>query len=180
MAILFDLDGVLIDSFELHQRVWQQWALGHGLDPTPVFEATFGRRPVDTIQTVAGHLMPEEELARLDALLDAEADAVSLQPGALEAVRCASLGPWAVVTSTEQRRARAYPTRLSCSVPEIVIGGTDVRNGKPAPDGYLAAAEQLDVPRPASSLRTHRPASKPRSRLERPWLRWRLPVLHPN
>lgn len=71
MAIMFDLDGVLIDSVRLHRRVWHQWAVGHGLDPAQVFEATFGRRPVDTIRNVAGHLVPEDELARLDDLLDA-------------------------------------------------------------------------------------------------------------
>jgi mannitol-1-/sugar-/sorbitol-6-phosphatase len=145
MAVLFDLDGVLIDSFALHQRVWERWAVGHGLDPVHVFEATFGRRPVDTIRDVAGHLAPEDELARLDALLDAETDAVTLQPGALRAVQVASRGRWAIVTSTEQCRARTYLARLGCLTPEVVIGGTDVALGKPAPDGYLAAAEQLGV-----------------------------------
>jgi mannitol-1-/sugar-/sorbitol-6-phosphatase len=145
MAVLFDLDGVLIDTFALHRRVWEQWAGGHGLDPVRVFEATFGRRPVDTIRDVAGHLRSENELARLDALLDAEADSVTLQPGALVAVQAAARGRWAIVTSTEQPRARQYLARLGCPTPEIVIGGDDVANGKPASDGYLAAAEQLGV-----------------------------------
>jgi mannitol-1-/sugar-/sorbitol-6-phosphatase len=145
MAVLFDLDGVLIDSFALHRRVWEQWAVGHGLEPVDVFAATFGRRPADTIRDVAGHLVPEDELARLDALLDAEADAVTLQPGALRAVQAASRGRWAIVTSTEQRRARTYLDRLGCPTPEVVIGGTDVERGKPAFDGYLAAAERLGV-----------------------------------
>lgn len=104
MAILFDLHGVLIDSLELHRRVWYRWALGHGLDAVPVFEATFGRRPVDTIHAVAGHLVPDDEIVRLEALLDTEADAVRLHPGALAAVQCAALGRWAIVTSTEQGR----------------------------------------------------------------------------
>jgi mannitol-1-/sugar-/sorbitol-6-phosphatase len=110
-----------------------------------VFEATFGRRPVDTICDVAGHLVPEDELVRLDALLDAETDAVTLQPGAVRAVQAAVRSRWAIVTSTEQQRARTYLDRLGCPTPEIVIGGTDVAHGKPAPDGYLAAAEQLGV-----------------------------------
>ena len=145
MAVLFDLDGVLIDSLALHRRVWEQWAVGHGLDPLHVFESTFGRRPVDTIRDVAGHLPAEDELARLDTLLDLEVDAVTLQPGALRAVQAASGGKWAIVTSTEQRRAREYLSRLGCPTPEVVVGGTDVANGKPAPDGYLAAAERLRV-----------------------------------
>ena len=71
VAVLFDLDGVLVDSFELHRTVWHNRAQVHGLDPALVFEATFGRRPLDTIHEVAPHLTVEPKLARLGALLDA-------------------------------------------------------------------------------------------------------------
>ena len=145
MAVLFDLDGVLVDSLDLHRTVWHAWAKLHGLDPAGVFEATFGRRPQDTIHDVAPHLAVETELARLDALLDEHADRARLYEGALDAVEIASQGPWAVVTSTDRARAQDTLGRLGCPCPQIVVGSGDVAAGKPAPDGYLAAAARLGV-----------------------------------
>ena len=145
MAILFDLDGVLIDSMELHRRVWTTWAAEHDLDPYTVFEATFGRRPIDTIRGAAAHLSPDTELRRLDTLLDAEAHAVRLQAGAARAVDIARSGLWGIVTSTSRERAQIYLEDLGLAVPDVLVGGEDVVAGKPAPDGYLTAAERLGV-----------------------------------
>jgi sugar-phosphatase len=148
MAIIFDLDGVLLDTLELHRGVWRAWADTHGLDPAHVFAATFGRRPEDAIRDVAPQLDVVVELGRLDVLLDARLDEVRLQPGALSATEVAAHGPWAVVTSTDARRARRYLTHLGCYAPQVIIGGGDVERGKPAPDGFLAAALGLEVPLP--------------------------------
>lgn len=145
MAVLFDLDGVLVDSLNLHRTVWHNWAQFHGLDPAAVFETTFGRRPQDTIHDVAPHLAVEAELARVDALLDEHADRVRLHVGALDAVEVARRGPWGVVTSTDRARCQDTLEGLGCPCPPVVIGSGDVAVGKPAPDGFLAAAARLDV-----------------------------------
>ena len=151
MAIIFDLDGVLLDTLDLHRSVWHEWASVHGLDGAAVFEATFGRRPADTIADVAPTLDLVAELGRLEDLLDANADAVALQPGARSAIDVAGEDNWGVVTSTGQRRARHYLAHLGCPVPSVVVGGDDVERGKPAPDGYLTAARRLGVA-PANCL----------------------------
>lgn len=145
MAIIFDLDGVLLDTLELHRSVWRDWSDTHGLDRAEVFAATFGRRPEDSIRDVAPGLDVVVELGRLDVLLDARLDQVRLQPGALSATDIAAHGPWAVVTSTDARRARRYLNHLGCYAPQVIIGGGDVERGKPAPDGFLAAARELQV-----------------------------------
>lgn len=145
MGVLFDLDGVLVDSLELHRTVWHDWAQFHGLDPAAVFEATFGRRPLDTINEVAPHLAVESELARLGVLLDEHAGRVRLHDGALSAVEVAGGGPWAIVTSTDRVRCQGTLQRLGCPCPQVVVGADDVVVGKPAPDGYLAAAARLGV-----------------------------------
>lgn len=145
MAIIFDLDGVLLDTLELHRSVWRDWADVHGLDRAEVFARTFVRRPEDTIRDLAPGLDVVVELGRLDVLLDARLDEVRLQPGALSATDIAAHGPWAVVTSIDARRARRYLTHLGCYAPQVIIGGGDVERGKPAPDGFLAAALELEV-----------------------------------
>lgn len=110
-----------------------------------MFEATFGRRPLDTIRDVAAHLPAGQELARLDELLDGHADRVRLHDGALAAVEVAGRGPWAIVTSTERARVSDTLARLGCACPSVVVGADDVASGKPAPEGYLEAAARLGV-----------------------------------
>ncbi|WP_257573220.1 hypothetical protein [Streptomyces sp. JJ66] len=60
-ALLFDVDGVLLDSAAAHRRVWDAWALSHGLEPDVVWPLTFGRRPEDTVLDAAPHLDPVTE-----------------------------------------------------------------------------------------------------------------------
>ncbi len=66
-AILFDLDGVLIDSTACITRHWQQWADQHGLDLDAIMQAAHGVRTIDTIRRVAPHLDAEREEARFTA-----------------------------------------------------------------------------------------------------------------
>ncbi|MFF0153564.1 hypothetical protein [Micromonospora sp. NPDC005203] len=60
-AVLFDVDGVLVDSYAAYHRIWDRWALHHSLDPETVWTHTHGRRPIDTIAVVAPHLDAEAE-----------------------------------------------------------------------------------------------------------------------
>ena len=71
-AVLFDVDGVLLDSAAAHRRVWNSWALARGLDPETVWQLTFGRRPEDTVKDAAAHLDPVVERQVLDGLLARE------------------------------------------------------------------------------------------------------------
>jgi sugar-phosphatase len=52
-AVLFDVEGVLLDSAAAHRRVWTAWSLARGLDPELVWGLTFGRRPEDTVRDAA-------------------------------------------------------------------------------------------------------------------------------
>ena len=56
-AILFDMDGVLIDSAPAVERVWRAWASARGLDPVRVIEQAHGRRSIETIRAVAPHIV---------------------------------------------------------------------------------------------------------------------------
>lgn len=81
-VVLFDADGVLVDSHHGYRSVGDRWSALHGLDPVAVLAATPARRPVDTIAEVAPHLDPDEEHARLVELVAALPDAFPVFPDA--------------------------------------------------------------------------------------------------
>ncbi|MGW5783074.1 hypothetical protein ACWEWK_03715 [Streptomyces sp. NPDC003757] len=86
-AVLFDVDGVLLDSAAAHRRVWDSWALSHGLDTETVWRLTFGRRPEDTVRE-----RREPPLAPLDALVVGQPPVhAGLLPGWGEPFRSARL-----------------------------------------------------------------------------------------
>lgn len=78
-------------------------------------------------------------------LLDTTAGEPRLRPGAISAAETAAHGQWAVVTSKDAGWARHQLNHLGCYAPQVVVGGTDVAQGKPSPDGYLRAAAELGV-----------------------------------
>lgn len=143
-AVLFDVDGVLIDSGASHARVWEAWASLRGLDEEYVREVTQGRRRVDILRIVAPGLDVAEENRTLDRLTAAEEVTMRPYPDAAAVLRALTL-PWAVVTSSRREATRRRMARLGLPVPDVRICAEDVEEGKPAPEGYLAAAERLHV-----------------------------------
>lgn len=141
-AVLFDVDGVLIDSGASHARVWDAWARLRGLDPQYVRQVTQGRRRSDTLRIVAPALDAGVEGRVLDRLMADEEAGMRPFPDAARVLRALTV-PWAVVTSSRREATRARMERLGLAVPGVRICAEDVRHGKPAPDGYLAAAARL-------------------------------------
>lgn len=141
-AFLFDLDGVLVDSRAVVERVCRAWARRHGLDPDQVVRIAHGRRTRDTVRTVAPHLDVMTEVAWLD---DAELlDVTGLRevPG-VRAFLATIDGDWAVVTSCTPELARLRMGAVGLPLPAIVITSSDVSAGKPSPEGYRLGAQRL-------------------------------------
>ncbi len=180
-VVLFDLDGVLLDSTPVHRRLWERWAVRHRLDPEQVFAATFGRRPAEAIGAVAPWLVVPEELLWLDELLRRERDMFALMPGAAAAVAAArQFAAWGVVTSSSAEHATYCLTRHGIPAPIVLVGGTDTAEGKPSPAPYLLASVRAGVPSAAcvAVWRTPPPASPRPGRLVR--LRSLLPARMPQ
>jgi mannitol-1-/sugar-/sorbitol-6-phosphatase len=144
-AILFDLDGVLVDSAACIQRHWRQWAGKRGLDVEGILCVCQGRRTEDTIRLVAPHLRAEEEAAQFARNEAIDTEGVLEIEGAARLLRSLPGGTWAVVTSGPARSSVARLTRAGLPVPSVIVTAEDVRRGKPDPEPYQVAAARLAV-----------------------------------
>lgn len=144
-AVLFDLDGVLVDSAVCVERHWRRWAAEHHLDGDEIMRVAHGRPTVETIRLVAPHLSTEEEAARLDAGEAFDTDGVMAIDGAARLVRSLPPDGWAIATSGTRDTAMTRLRHTGLPVPSVLITADDVKRGKPNPEAYLLAAAKLDV-----------------------------------
>jgi mannitol-1-/sugar-/sorbitol-6-phosphatase len=143
-GLLFDNDGVLVDSDHGVDQAWSRWASDRDLPPEQVTAMVHGRRSADTVALLVTD--PEERPAALAAIdrLEVEAAATTTAlPGALDFLAGLPRERWAVVTSGVTVLARARLTAAGLPTPPVLITADDVSHGKPAPDGYRIAAEKL-------------------------------------
>jgi mannitol-1-/sugar-/sorbitol-6-phosphatase len=145
-AVLFDLDGVLVDSTRCIERIWRRWAARHELDAARVLAAAHGRRTTETIALVAPHLDMASEVAKLKTDEMSDIEGVDCVPTAASLVGKIPDGRWAVVTSGARAVAEFRLRLAGVAIPAVMISGDDVAHGKPDPEGYLAAAHRLGVP----------------------------------
>ncbi len=144
-AILFDLDGTLIDSATRVQRLWVEWSKRRGIDTELLLEIMHGRPAAETIRLAAPHLSVQDEFQALEAEEIADMEGVSPYPSAKELLGQLSTRQWAIVTSGTRRVAEARMRHVGLPKPEVFITVDDVKDGKPAPEGYLLAASRLQV-----------------------------------
>ncbi|TDC71383.1 HAD family hydrolase [Actinomadura sp. GC306] len=144
-AVLFDVDGTLVDSTPLVERAAREWAGEYGIDPDEFLSDAHGRRTADR---VADFLPPErvgEAAARLDALEATGTDGITALPGAVELLAGMNGLPCAFVTSMGRSQLELRTEAAGVPLPPVVVTADDVRNGKPDPSGYLQAAGHLGV-----------------------------------
>lgn len=142
-ALLFDIDGTLVDSTAVVERSWRGWASDRGIDADAVLRVCHGRRSADT---VALFVLPADQtaaVADLDRRELEDFDGIVALPGSRQLLSRLPADRWAAVTSGSQRLMRARLQAAGLPTPEILVSGEDVANGKPAPDGYLRAAAAL-------------------------------------
>ncbi|MFL5614495.1 MAG: HAD-IA family hydrolase [Gemmatimonadaceae bacterium] len=142
-ALLFDLDGVLVDSVQCVRSVCTDWALAHGLDPEFLLRSGQGRRVQDTVRAVAPHLDLETEVARLVAMEAQTTEGLYPIEGARELLAALPPHAWAVVTSGAREVATLRLRYVGLPIPGTLVTADDVSQGKPHPEGYLAAARAL-------------------------------------
>jgi sugar-phosphatase len=142
-AFLFDLDGVLVDSNAISERTWRRWAERHHLDPEPVLRIAHGRQVRDSLRKVFPSLAVDAEVDWLDAAELEDVEGLTIVPGAKEFLASLPQDRWAIVTSCSQALAQLRLGAVGLPVPRNLVVAEDVKNGKPAPDGYQLGARRL-------------------------------------
>ena len=142
-AILFDLDGVLVDSTGAVDREWRDWGRRKGVDGDAIMAIAHGVRTIEVIRRVAPHLDAEIEAAAIESHEAGDQTGVVVMPGALELVKSIPDGHWGVVTSGSRLLAANRLLYCGLPVPEVLVTSDDVTHGKPHPEPYLKGAEGL-------------------------------------
>jgi sugar-phosphatase len=145
-AFLFDMDGTLLDSSAVVDRVWGAWAKRHGVDVTALLANVHGVRSSDTIRRFAGTTV--DVAKETQWILDAEVsdvDGVVALEGIHAFIDALDPGTWAVVTSAPRTLAEVRLRAVNLPIPKVMITAEDVQRGKPDPQGFLLGAQRLGV-----------------------------------
>jgi mannitol-1-/sugar-/sorbitol-6-phosphatase len=144
-AILFDLDGVLVDSTPVVDRQYRAWAVEQGIDPEAVIRVAHGVRTMEVVARFAPHLDALAETRKIEAREADDSDGVRVIPGAIAFLRSLPRERWGVVTSGMHLLATNRLKRCGLPSPPVLVAADDVQNGKPHPEPYLKGARELGV-----------------------------------
>jgi mannitol-1-/sugar-/sorbitol-6-phosphatase len=144
-AVLFDLDGVLVESREATERVWLEWAGRNGIGEEELRSAMHGVRSVEVVRALRPELDAVAESDEIERRQAEDVEGLRVIPGAPEALRALRGERVAVVTSATRELAAARLGAVGIELPAVVVYAGDVSRGKPDPEGYLAAAARLGV-----------------------------------
>lgn len=142
-CILFDLDGVLVDSRAVVERVWERWARRHGIDAANLAARAQGRRSLDSVRDFAPALDAHREVDWLAREEMSDTAGLVPLPGALALYRAVPADRRAVVTSGGRALAALRLGVTGFDAPAVLIGAEDVVAGKPDPAGYELGAKRL-------------------------------------
>lgn len=145
-AILFDLDGVLIDSNHFYEEHWRIWAESRNVPYDHILEVHHGRPATETIRIVAPHLnsVAEAEVYKSDLLQSSHLEYVRPFSGVLTLLQNLPITRWAIATSAPRSSALRMLHSAELPIPKVFISGDNIGLGKPAPDPYLHAARGLN------------------------------------
>jgi mannitol-1-/sugar-/sorbitol-6-phosphatase len=145
-ALLFDLDGVLVDSTPAVARVWTKWALAHGFDPDETVRLAHGRPSVETVRDLLPNADFEQENEVILRGEIEDTEGVVALPGVRELLNSLPPERWAIVTSCARPLAEVRLKTAALPIPKQLQTADDIQRGKPDPEPYLKGAALLGFP----------------------------------
>jgi sugar-phosphatase len=145
-AFLFDMDGTILTSIKAAERVWGQWARGHGLDVEAFLPTIHGKRTEETIRALnLPGVDPVREAAFITRAEIEDVAGIEAIEGAADFLASLPREHWAIVTSAPRLLAEARIAAAGLPIPDVLVAAEDVERGKPAPDPFLLGARKLGV-----------------------------------
>lgn len=148
-AVLLDMDGTLVDSTAVVERLWSDWAVAHELRPSDVLQVVHGRQGHESMALLLPERPHDENIAENQLLLAQEVrqtGGVVAIAGAAQLLESLAGFPHALVTSATLELATVRMQTAGLAVPEVAVTAENVSASKPDPEGFLAAAALLEVP----------------------------------
>ena len=145
-ALLFDMDGVLINSTPAVARVWRGWAIEHGFNPEEVVARAHGRPSLTTVREYLPNADHEVENREVERREIEDLEGVVPLPGALDLLASLPADRWTIVTSCTRPLAEVRIRAAGLPLPKELITSNDITHGKPHPEPYLKGAAVLGFP----------------------------------
>ncbi|MER8033428.1 HAD-IA family hydrolase [Streptomyces bauhiniae] len=147
-ALLLDMDGTLVNSDAVVERIWRRWAAAQGLDGDEVMSVVHGRQGHASMALLLPERPVEENLAdnaRMLAEETADMDGVIEVPGATAFLAALTGTPHALVTSADVALSTARMAAAGLPLPEVRVTAESVGASKPDPEGFLKGAAELGI-----------------------------------
>ncbi|MGI8456918.1 MAG: HAD-IA family hydrolase [Propionibacteriaceae bacterium] len=144
-AVVFDLDGTLVDSTPAVKRAWTTWAIEHEVT-TEQLKGQHGKPSAGVVRSLIPADRHDPAIDRISELELADVHDIVVLPGAAEALAALESARTAIATSCDRPLAAARIAAAGLLAPAVVVTVDDVERGKPHPDPFLEAARRLGVP----------------------------------
>jgi len=144
-AVIFDLDGTLVDTTATIFLHWSRWAARHGLDIHSIMECSHGLRSLEAVKLVAPHLDAATEAAYMEAQEAGDTTGTQAMPGAAALLAALPLDRWNIATSGSWAIASARLNHVGLPIPAHMVTAEQVTAGKPDPEPFRLAAERLGI-----------------------------------